>query len=119
MHDAVQDQSQAERRLWKEIDDARFGMLGAPATGEHFQPMTAFAEPEDNVLWFFASDDNDLIKAVKNGQDRAMFIVQSKDQDFQACIGGRLSEDRDPERIERYWNPMVGAGFRAARTILA
>ena len=111
MQDAVHDQGEAERRLWKEIDDARFGMLGVPATGGHFQPMTAFAEPDDNALWFFASNDNDLIKAVQDGEDKAMFIVQAKDQDYQACVGGRLSEDRDRERIERYWTPMVAAWF--------
>ena len=111
MQETVHDQGEAERRLWKEIDDARFGMLGVPATGGHFQPMTAFAEPDDNVLWFFTSDDNDLIKAVQDGEDRAMFIVQAKDQDYQACVSGRLSEDRDRERIERYWTPMVAAWF--------
>lgn len=111
MQDAVHDQGEAERRLWKEIDDARFGMLGVPATGGHFQPMTAFAEPDDNALWFFASHDNDLIKAIRDGDDKAMFIVQAKDQDYQACIGGRLSKDRDRERIERYWTPMTAAWF--------
>jgi len=111
MHDTVQDQAEAERRLWKEIDAARFGMLGVPATGGHFQPMTAFAEQDDNALWFFTNDDNDLIKAVREGQDKAMFIVEAKDQEFQACIGGRLSEDRDRERIERYWSPMTAAWF--------
>ncbi|WP_297513439.1 pyridoxamine 5'-phosphate oxidase family protein [uncultured Caulobacter sp.] len=111
MHDASHDQDDAERRLWKEIDHARFGMLGIPATGGHFQPMTAFAEPEDKALWFFTSKDTDLLKSVRDGQDKAMFIVEAKDQDFQACVAGRLSEDPDRERIERYWNPMVAAWF--------
>ena len=111
MQDTLHDKAEAERRLWKEIDDVRFGMLGVPAGGDHFQPMTAFAEPEDNALWFFTNEDNGLIRAVGEGQDAAMFIVQAKDQDYQACIGGRLTEDKDRARIERYWNPMVAAWF--------
>ena len=111
MQDATHDQDEAQRRLWKEIDHARFGMLGVPAAGDHFQPMTAYAEPDDNALWFFAKDDNGLLKAVHAGDDKAMFIIQAKDQEYQACIGGRLAEDRDRERIERYWTPMAAAWF--------
>lgn len=101
----------AERRLWKEIEQARFGMLGLSDARQHFQPMTAFPEPEESAIWFFTRGDTDLATAVRNGDDQAMFVVQSKDQDFQSCIGGVLTEARDQTRIDRYWNPMVAAWY--------
>jgi general stress protein 26 len=104
------DKAAVEQRLWKELDHARFGMLGLTDSHLHFQPMTAFAEPESGQIWFFTKADTDLAKSAAGGA-QAMFIVQAKDQDFQACIGGALSTARDAARIDKYWNPMVAAWF--------
>jgi general stress protein 26 len=104
------DKAAVEKRLWKELDDARFGMLGLMNAHQHFQPMTAFAEPEGGQVWFFTRDDTDLAKSASGGAE-AMLIVQSKDQEFQACIGGVLSTARDTTRIDKYWNPIVAAWF--------
>jgi general stress protein 26 len=101
----------AERRLWKEVEDTRFGMLGLADARQHFQPMTAFAEPAEGAIWFFTRNDTDLATTVAQGEDQAMFVIQSKDQDFQGCIGGTLTEARDQARIDRYWNPMVAAWY--------
>jgi general stress protein 26 len=101
----------AEHRLWKEVEQTRFGMLGLADARQHFQPMTAFAERDEGAIWFFTRNDTDLATAVGQGEDQAMFVVQSKDQDFQGCIGGALTEIRDQARIDRYWNPMVAAWY--------
>src|SRR5205809_761418 len=92
------DRAAVEKRLWKELEDARVGMLGLIDTRQHFQPMTAFAEPEHNLIWSFTRDDTDLAKSAKGGAE-AMLVVQSRDHDFHACIGGALSLARDPLRI--------------------
>jgi general stress protein 26 len=99
-------------RLWSEIGKGRFGMLGLVGheAGGHFQPMTAFAEPEAAAIYFFTRKSTDLARAVEGG-DAAMFIVQAKDQEFQACIGGRLAHDHDRIRIQHYWNPVVAAWY--------
>jgi general stress protein 26 len=99
-----------EHRLWKEIEKQRFGMLGLTDSHQHYQPMTAFAEPEAGLIWFFTRNDTDLAKAVGEA-GKAMFIVQSKDQDVQACIGGKLTPERDQARIDKYWNPVVAAWY--------
>jgi len=104
------DKADVEKRLWKELDAARFGMLGLVGSNQHFQPMTAFAEPETGQVWFFTKDDTDLAKSVTDATE-AMLVVQSKDQEFQACVGGRLSATRDAARIDKYWNPIVAAWF--------
>jgi general stress protein 26 len=103
-------------RLWKEIDKVRFGMLGlsGAAPAHHFQPMTAFCERDTGQIWFFTRTDTDLARdAQKAGE--AMFIVQAKDQAFQACIRGRLAQQLDRDRIERYWGPVVAAWYPEGR----
>ena len=106
------DQAELEQRLWKEIGKVRFGMLGlvgrAPAA--HFQPMTAFSEEETGQIWFFTRSDTDLAGQVGQGAD-AMFVIQAKDQGFQACVGGRLTQTRDAARIDKYWGPVVAAWY--------
>ena len=104
------DKAAVEKRLWKEIDHTRFGMLGLVHSHQHFQPMTAFVEPDGAQIWFFTRTDSDIARTAANGAE-AMFVVQSKDQDFQACIGGVLSVEYDATRIEKYWNPAVAAWY--------
>jgi general stress protein 26 len=108
----LETEAQAKERLWREIEKVRFGMLGL--VGErscgHFQPMTAFCEPDAGEIWFFTRDDTDLARDSAGGAE-AMFIVQAKDQAFQACVGGVIEPAKDPSRIEKYWGPMVSAWY--------
>jgi general stress protein 26 len=110
----MSDHSQAELevRLWKEIEKARYGMLGVVGRtpAKHFQPMTAFCEPDNGQIWFFSRTDTDLAQEVASGAE-AMFVVQAKDQGFQACVGGRLSRQSDARRMEQYWGPVVAAWY--------
>jgi general stress protein 26 len=109
--------AELEARLWKEIEKARYGMLGPigqTARHQHFQPMTAFCEPDNRQIWFFTRTDTDLAKTAEQDIE-AMFVVQAKDQGFQACIAGRLAQHFDAERMERYWNPVVAAWYPEGR----
>jgi general stress protein 26 len=112
MSTQTHDPAELQQRLWKEIGKARYGMLGlvGRAPARHFQPMTAFCEPETEQIWFFTRNDTDLAWDIGDGSD-AMFVVQAKDQGFQACVGGRLTQQRDPARIEKYWGPIVAAWY--------
>lgn len=101
----IHDKAQVEERLWKAIDKQRTGMLGLVGEhADHFQPMTAFVEPENSQIWFFTAKTADITKAA-NG-DKAMFVFQEKSGELQACIGGRLSQQYDRERLEKYWSPL-------------
>jgi general stress protein 26 len=105
------DRAELEIRLWKEIDKARFGMLGlAGGPPRHMQPMTAYCDEKEGAIWFFVKRDNDLIKESFAGH-AAMFCIMAKDQEFQACVGGELSEDRDRGKIGKFWNAIAGAWF--------
>jgi general stress protein 26 len=109
----LSDDKDVEKRMWKEIERGRYGMLGLVNVSppQHFQPMTAFCEPDVNQILFYTSDETDLAKAIAEGGSQAMFTLTSKDQELQACISGKLSLDRDPTRIEKHWNAVVSAWF--------
>jgi general stress protein 26 len=104
------DDKDLEKRLWSEVDKARFGMLGLTDGRSHFQPMTAFCDKERGAIWFFTRKDTDLARQVAQGH-YAMFTVMAKDQEFQACIGGDLVPDHDRAKIDAFWNPMASAWF--------
>jgi general stress protein 26 len=103
------DREAVEKRLWKEIQDERTGMLGlVGGEPQHFQPMTAYVEEDAGQIWFFTYKDTDLAEQVAGGA-KAMFVFQAKK--LWACIGGRLTLAHDRERMDRYWNPVVAAWY--------
>lgn len=101
-----------EARLWSEIGQVRFGMLGLSgrSAGGHFQPMTAFCEPETREIWFFTRQDSAVARETGESAD-ALFVVQAKDLNFQASIRGTIRVRHDQAHIDRHWNPMVAAWF--------
>jgi general stress protein 26 len=102
--DAVRD------RLWKEIDDDNGTvMLGAHTHPmQHFQPMTAFCEPDEGKVWFFTRADTDLARSIAEGKGAMMVVQRTR---FQACVAGELTLQHDVDRIEKYWNPVVAAWY--------
>ena len=105
------DRAELERKLWDTIHDTQTGMLGVTGPNmHHMQPMTAFVEPERRAIWFYVRRDNDLIKQIQSSH-KAMFCVVGKGRHLFACLGGELTEQYDPERIDRFWNPVVAAWY--------
>jgi general stress protein 26 len=100
----------AAAAFWKHMGDSNTVMLGINDPDQHTQPMTAFAEPDVNMIWFFTRDDLDLATEAKAGKDARM-IMMSNDRKVFADIRGTLDTGRDRARIERYWGPMVAAWY--------
>ena len=112
MSDDTKDPAKLQERLWKEINSARFGMLGlVGGEPQHMQPMSAFTDQENGAIWFYTNKDTDLAKDVAGGHGDAMLCVMAKDQEFQACLHGRLSLSHDRAKIDEYWSPFVAAWF--------
>jgi len=108
--------AEVEKRLWAEVDKAHIGMLGiVDGAPHHFQPMTAFCEPEAGEIWFFSRADTDLAREVSHGPRKAMLVIQSRDREAQACIGGDLTIEMDREKIAKWWSPMVSAWYPEGR----
>jgi general stress protein 26 len=107
----LQDKAAVERKLWAEIEDTRFGMLAAIARiQDHFQPMTAFSEPESGRIWFYTRSDSDIAIAAEGGAE-AIFVFTSKDRQLQASIRGALRTTLDQLHRDKYWSSTVAAWF--------
>lgn len=95
--------------FWDHLKDRTTVMLGAVG-GDRTQPMTAFAERENELVWFFTRNDTDLARdAIDSAEARLIF--GSKDEKLFADISGRLSIDHDRGRIDKYWNAVVAAWY--------
>ena len=100
----------AALEFWKHLGDSTTVMLGVNDPDQHTQPMTVFAEPEGNMIWFFTRDDTELAENARGGKD-ARLILMSRDREVQADIRGTLDTARDQVRIEKYGGPMVAAWY--------
>ena len=107
-HDLTPDE--IKTRLWAEIDKAHIGMLGLTGAGDHMQPMAAFADKNQNAIWFYTRKTSDLARDTGEGH-AAMLCLMAKDMEFQACVAGELAEDKDRTKIAEFWNANVAAWF--------
>lgn len=102
-------EEQPENQLWEQLGKVRAGMLGIEGSRSHMQPMAHMADKDGAArLWFFTSRSGDLFREMAAGA-HAHFCVVGKHQDYHACLMGALNENRDPARIDAYWNDMVAA----------
>ena len=108
----MSNEAELKSKFWKALKSDRTAMLGLAGTAEDGgQPMTAQIEgDEGGPIWFFTSDDNDLVKGL-GGRRRALLHFASKGHDLFATVDGDLSVDADRATIERLWNPFVAAWF--------
>lgn len=104
------------KRLWAEIGKSGLGMLAiVDGDPQHFQPMTAFADPDSGDIWFYTRAETDLARDASHGARQAMFVLQTKDRELQACISGDMTVEMDRETMARFWNPMVAAWYPAGK----
>ncbi len=101
-----------EKSFWKALKSDRTMMLGLVGVDDgHTRPMTAQAEDEKAPIWFFTSDDNGVVKSLKNKSMRAIAAFSSKDHQLFASINGDIKVDTDRAVVERLWNPFVAAWY--------
>lgn len=101
-----------EHKFWKALKSERTLMLGLDGVEDgHSRPMTAqFEGDAGGPIWFFASNDNALVKHLPQGH-RAIAAFSSKGHDLFASIKGNLSVNTDRAVVERLWNPFVAAWY--------
>lgn len=112
MADKTPDREKIEKKLWKHIEQHRFGMLGvAGGPPRHMAPMTAFHDKDTHTLWFYGDRNTDLVKDIGEDGHAGMFCFMDKDHGVYACLGGDLSLSHDEGRIDKHWSPMVSAWY--------
>lgn len=98
-------------RLFETIRKQDFGMLGLKGGQQQPQPMTTFLDEGGETLWFYSHDDTDLASAVGRGESDGLYVFMDKKQEVFASVVGNLTLERDRERIDRFWNPVVAAWY--------
>ncbi|MBB4659911.1 pyridoxamine 5'-phosphate oxidase family protein [Parvularcula dongshanensis] len=111
MVDLKETREAPEKQFWEEVKKVRAGMLGVKGLPDHMQPMSPREEPEAKKLWFYLHNDSDLCKQVQAGHAEAHFCVVGKDHDYHACAKGTLRENKDPAKVDQFWDPIVAAWF--------
>lgn len=105
------DKADIRDRLWSELAQSPFLMVGLMSGGGHSLPMTAQLDPDANhCFWFYTVKDNRLASG-----GAAMAQFSAKGHDLFACIDGRLSPETDPAVIDRYWSNQVEAWYPGGR----
>jgi len=103
--------AELETKLWKTLKSDMTVMLGlSGAENGHTRPMTAQIEAHHGPIWFFASRDTELVKALSRSKPAAISLV-SKGHDLFASIEGQLCIDMDRAVIDRLWNGFIAAWF--------
>ena len=112
-------EAQLSEKLWKALKSDMTVMLGLAGVDEgHSQPMTAQLEDDGTPggpIWFFTSNETDLVHAMRGQSHRALAHFVSKGHDLFASLHGQLVLDNDPAAIDRLWNRFVAAWFEGGK----
>ena len=101
--------------FWKALKSDMTMMIGLDGVEDgHARPMTAQIEGEHPPIWFFTSNETDLVKKMPQGA-RTIATFTSKNHDLFATIHGALSVDNDRANIDRLWNRYVDAWFEGGK----
>ncbi len=105
------DQAKIEKDFWDALESDRSVMLArAGVETAAPRPMTAIVEEKPGPVWFFTARDTELMEGLAPGAG-AMFTFSDKGHKVFATVTGRLTENTDPQIVERLWNPFIGAWY--------
>ena len=96
--------------FWKRLDDVNAGMLGCDPDWR-LVPMSHYADPDEDALWFITAEGTDLAKAVAGGAKKAVHVVSSQGGKLYARIEGELSLSDDREKLDEIWNAVASSWF--------
>lgn len=103
--------SDIKTKMWKELSDSPFLMIGLSTSGEHREPMTAQLDKDaQGEFWIYTTKTN---RIASGGPAMAQFAA--KGHDLFACIKGTLVVENDPAVIDRYWSNAVESWYEHGR----
>lgn len=104
-----------ETKFWKALESDMTMMLGLTGVDEsHMRPMTAQLDGKKGPIWFFGSQDSELVVNIKNGSTAVSTFV-SKGNDLYATVHGTLRVDNDRKMIDKLWNSYVAAWYEGGK----
>lgn len=96
--------------FWDRLDDINTGMLGL-LDDARLVPMSHYAEPETNTLWFITAKGTDLATSVAGGGKPALHVVSDAAEGLYARIDGTLSLSDDRAKLDELWNAVASSWF--------
>jgi general stress protein 26 len=98
--------------LKRHINGIRFAMMTTLSDDGNLRsrPMTTQEIGEDGDLWFFTSDDSEVVLEAQ--REPAVNLAYSKpDSGLYVSVSGTAELIKDAAKIKELWNPMVAAYF--------
>ena len=116
---SLRDEVRANARtaLFDVLDDVNAGVFGAEGSSRHIQPMTHFTDSGTAEVWFIASAEIDVSRAVGQGARRVGKIFEPMLQAAPHVIG-KPGQQRGAFGSEVV-GPVVGASGAGAQGYLA
>jgi general stress protein 26 len=78
----------------------------------HSRPLAVLEDEFDGSIWFFTADPSPKTDDIAANPSVNVSLTDGKSY---LSLAGTASVDRDQERIEQLWNPMVEAWFENGR----
>jgi general stress protein 26 len=99
-------------KLWAMIKGFRFAMLTTrePGGALRARPMTTIDVAFDGSLWFFAQQDSDAARAIREFPQVCLSYGNDRAADF-VCVSGAAEVVTDVNKKKQLWNPAVEAWF--------
>ncbi len=107
---------QLEEKFWNALQSDMTMMLGLQGSDDgHMRPMTAQLDQDrPGKIWFFASRDNELVRAL-TPNSRAIASFVDKGHDLFASVHGDLALETDRAVLDRLWNRFIAAWFEGGK----
>ena len=96
--------------FWKRLKGINAGMLGC-ADDWRYLPMSHYADPDLNALWFITARGTDLVTTLTSGPKEAMHVVSDGGEGLYARVHGRLSLSDDAAKLDELWNAVAASWF--------
>lgn len=105
-----------QKQLMEQIADARCVMLGSTRHNDHMQPMTPQIDDDEegHTIYFYSDKTSELGTQILMQPGNVHMCHIGKD--YQACVKGRLSVERNPAMVDTFWNPIVAAWYPGGKT---
>ncbi|MFZ5963875.1 pyridoxamine 5'-phosphate oxidase family protein [Thalassococcus sp. BH17M4-6] len=99
---------QLKSTFWDRISDVRAGLLSAG--DKRAVPMSPYARPDDNALWFITAKGTDVAKAAQ-GSAAATFAIADSGAKLYGTVEGQIAAVEDRSKLDEIWNAMAAAWF--------
>ncbi|MGY9048198.1 hypothetical protein P775_08705 [Puniceibacterium antarcticum] len=98
--------------FWNRLDDVQAGLLSAGSA--RAVPMSPYADPDANAIWFITAKDTDLAKAAESSAEASFAVADSK-SNLYATVDGQVTQVDDSDKLDELWNAVAAAWFEDGR----